>query len=602
MKKIIIILSIVFVFFSCDQDYLDKTPDDLLTTEDVFSDKDQTFQWLANAYGAIPDYHFQFFDNEVWPYMSGEGLLPKELSDDVFHASRFVFGKWTTNSQICDVYENTYEKIRQIHIFLNRVQVNTEAQLTVPQVEAWKAEARFLRAYYYAILLRRYGPVPLILEELPGNLLPQDFPRRNPYDEIVDFIASELTAVAAILPDKRSANDIGRPTRGSALAVLSRTLLYAASPQFNGNPDYASFTGSDGQALFNGSYDENKWKKAADISKQLIDLGHFELFTSAENDPALSYRDLFLTPVSENSELIFVRPKVDTRINPNFNLHERFLTPKALGGANLGGITQEMVDAFRMENGLEITDPNSGYAENGFAASDGRYHEQGTFLMYAHREPRFYAQVMYNDRPWSNPALIFNNQANYRCNFTFNGPDGRAINQDTPITGALVHKFVHPTSQPNQGIFAYRPGVLYRLGEIYLNYVEALNEYSPGHPDILLYLNKIRERGGIPALTGGYNQEEMRTLIRKERQIELAFECGHRFWDIRRWKIASEVYAKGSSGMNIFGTNPTIGNSDSDFYKRTYLYDFLYHERTNLLPIPQYIMDRNPNLVQNPGW
>ena len=243
-----------------------------------------------------------------------------------------------------------------------------------------------------------------------------------------------------------------------------------------------------------------------------------------------------------------------------------------------------------MADGTTIEESTT-YNETVFSTTDDQYTPAGTYNMYTGREPRFYATVMYNNRTWSNPGLSVSGQVNYQVDFTYNGADGRKVNHDCPPTGYLLNNN-----------FPYRPGILYRLAEIYLNYIEALNESDPGNSDIIAYLNLIRVRGGLPELTNSYSQDQMRELIRRERQIELCFENAHRFFDIRRWKIAAEVYNQDIHGMNIQGTSPTIGDGQENFYRRILVYRVNYGKKTNLLPIPQYVIDRNIKLVQNPDW
>jgi hypothetical protein len=601
MKTIYIYILAVLIGFSSCEDFLDKTPDEQLTLEAIFTNIDNVNEWLAHGYSSIEDPVKLYQNSNIWPFMSNEGVIPDTWGDGWHRSPEFIRGQWTTQSGIADNYEDIYKKIRHLHIFLDEVKPIPSQNLTEKNVADLKNQARFLRAYYYSILVQRYGPVPLITGVLPLDITIEQLPAREPYDVIVDWISNELSELALVLPETRDGGDYGRPTKGAALAIKSRLLLYAASPQFNGNtePSYLDLENPGGEKLFNSTYDENKWKKAADAAKEVIDLNMYSLYiefdTSDQIDALKSYRNTFLSTESEgNTELIFVRPG-----GGDIAGQERHQTPRTLQGYGGHGVTQEMVDAFRMADGSNISD-SPDYDETSFSSSDDTYTESGTFNMYVGREPRFYAVVMYNNRLWSNPNIKSN--PNYRVDFTYNGSDGREFNHDSPATGYLLNKFINPESDPTEGSFPYRPGILYRMAEIYLNYAEALNEYDPGNTDILTYLNLIRVRGGLPELSGSFTQEEMRELIRTERQIELCFENAHRFFDIRRWKIADEVYSDNIHGMNVSGTSATIGNGSTDFYRRIRVYTVNYDKRTDLLPIPQYIIERNPQLVQNPDW
>jgi hypothetical protein len=259
-----------------------------------------------------------------------------------------------------------------------------------------------------------------------------------------------------------------------------------------------------------------------------------------------------------------------------------------------------------MKNGRPIDDPASGYVEDGFSAADdvrntkwdevqsaGKVTLTGTYNMYCNREPRFYISVMFNEE--------WHRRENRKTNFLLNQADGGPT-WDAPQNGYLVRKKVHPDYDPRNGTNPYRPGILYRLGEAYLNYAEALNETEPGHPDILTYLNLVRERAGIPVLAADPGQDAMREIIRRERRVELNCE-GIRYSDIRRWKIGEDVLNEDFAGMNFFGTeNSDDPNNPNAFYKRTVYQKRFFTKKNYWFPVPQSEIDKNPNLVQNPFW
>ena len=173
---------------------------------------------------------------------------------------------------------------------------------------------------------------------------------------------------------------------------------------------------------------------------------------------------------------------------------------------------------------------------------------------------------------------------------------------DAPQNGYLLRKKVHPDHDPRNSINPYRPGILYRLGEAYLNYAEALNESNPGHADILKYMNLIRERGGIPALKSGLSQDAMRQAIRRERRVELNCE-GTRYADIRRWKIGEEILNGNFWGMNFSGTEKDdAATNPKAYFKRSVYQKRVFTKKNYWFPIPQAEIDKNPNLVQNPFW
>jgi len=214
--------------------------------------------------------------------------------------------------------------------------------------------------------------------------------------------------------------------------------------------------------------------------------------------------------------------------------------------------------------------------------------------MYINREPRFYAAITYSGSDWINTTSSLGVR---EVQLYYSGESGKGGSHDYSETGYLFRKNISPTYHPTQNNVA-RSLVIMRYAEILLNYVEALNEYNPGHADILKYLNQIRLRGGIPPLSTGLNQAEMRQQIRTERRIELTME--HlRYFDTRRWKIAEQT-----DGGPFYGMNVEAGTSNTDmaFFKRTKFETRVFRKSFYLFPIPQTEIQRNINLVQNPGW
>ncbi|MFT3903777.1 MAG: RagB/SusD family nutrient uptake outer membrane protein [Niabella sp.] len=399
----------------------------------------------------------------------------------------------------------------------------------------------------------------------------------------------------------------GAPARILCRAVKSRVLLYAASPLVNGNTEYANFKNKDGKALINTTYDVNKWAKAAEAAKSVIDyaessggkLGLYKKYTGGNLDPYLSYRDAFLD--AWNMEWILGRN------NNNIASYQRSCTPRLANGYASMGPTQQLIDAYRMANGevpitgytgtgAPVINTVSGYVETGFSnfTAPGATRVKNTFNMYVNREPRFYATVTYSGSDWINTTSSLGVR---EIQLYYTGESGKGGSHDYSETGYLFRKNVSPTYHPTQNNVA-RSFVMMRYAEILLNYVEALNESNPGHSDILKYLNQIRERGGIPALSDGLNQGEMRQQIRTERRIELTME--HlRYFDTRRWKIAEQTDAGPFYGMNVeAGTS----NTDIAFFQRTRFESRVFRKSFYFFPIPQTEVQRNSSLVQNPGW
>lgn len=599
-------------------DYLDKESDTELTLPMVFEDKTRIEGWLANVYSHVPDPYWGYARKLGWDILSDDMTASERWRQWDWKVIPMLLGEWTPSTD----WDGNYwarlpQLIREANIFIENVHPLPDQGISATEVTYMKAEMRFMIAYYYYLLSNTYGPVPF----KPNYIAPTDFnladlmEGQRPYYEVVDWVDKELKEVAKILPAKYTeARKYGRATSIMCLAVRARMLLFAASPLVNGNPDYANHKNKDGENLFSTTEDKSKWAYAAQACKELIDAaeaaGH-KLYT-VENedgtiDPFMSYQNLFLTRYDEgNTEILFARPG-----GSEYGEYEKHATPQVSGGSGGLGVTQSLVDAFFMENGLPINDDDSKYVESDFSGSDetrdntvwdtevngGAITKSGTYNMYCHREPRFYITVSYNNSYFTQEKRLFN---------FFNGSADNPHTHDAPQNGYLIRKKISPDLNVKQGTYKYRPGIVYRLGEAYLNYAEALNESDPGNVEILYYLNKIRERAGIRQYTTGATDEnyihvdlndqaEMRKLIRAERRVELSCE-GIRYDDLRRWKEAENVLNGDFYGMNFSGKDP------SSFYVRTPYLKRVYKKAYYWFPIHQSEMDKNDKLVQSPYW
>ena len=599
-------------------DYLDKESDTELTLPMVFEDKTRIEGWLANVYSHVPDPYWGYARKLGWDILSDDMTASERWRQWDWKVIPMLLGEWTPSTDWDGNYWSRLPQlIREANIFIENVHPLPDQGISATEVTYMKAEMRFMIAYYYYLLSNTYGPIPF----KPNYIAPTDFnladlmEGQRPYYEVVDWVDKELKEVAEILPAKYAeARKYGRATSIMCLAVRARMLLFAASPLVNGNPDYANHKNKDGENLFSTTADKTNWAYAAQACKELIDAaeaaGH-KLYTEKNEDgtidPFMSYQNLFLTRYDEgNTEILFARPG-----GSEYGEYEKHATPAASGGSGGLGVTQSLVDAFFMENGLPINDDNSEYVETGFSVSDetrdntvwdtevngGAISKKGTYNMYCHREPRFYITVSYNNSYFTQEKRVFN---------FFNGSADNPHTHDAPQNGYLIRKKISPDLNVKQGTYKYRPGIVYRLGEAYLNYAEALNESDPGNGDILVYLNKIRERAGIRQYTTGAtddnfihvdlnDQAEMRKLIRAERRVELSCE-GIRYDDLRRWKEAENVLNGDFYGMNF------SGRDESSFYVRTPYLKRVYKKAYYWFPIHQSEIDKNDKLVQSPYW
>lgn len=614
MKRIIYILILILCASSCN--WLDKEPDTELTLPMVFNNKTRVEQWLGNVYSGIPD-----------PYMGHGRYLGQDiLGDDMTPSERwrqwnwdvipFILGEWTPSSDWSGNYwAYLPQRIREAYIFIENAHALPDQNLPYEEVEFMKAECRFLAAYYWYLLTDTYGPVPY----RPYYVAPSDSKLedlkvgRTPYYDIIDDLDKEFLEISKQLPATYSeSRKYGRATSIMCLAVRARMLLFAAGDLVNGNPDYASYTDKEGKHLFSTDYDKTRWTKAKDACKLLIEeaekAGH-KLYTEQNSegtdDPFMSCQNVLLTRYDQgNREILFARPG-----GCGYEDYEKHCTPIVGGGNGGWGVTQSLVDAFFMENGLPIDAEDSGYVEEGFSGEDetrGSEWEKlyngehtttaGTYNMYCHREPRFYVTVSFN-KSW------FNSEQRH-FDFLMNGKDNPHTH-DAPQNGYLVRKKVSPESNVKEGNFKYRPGVLYRLAEAYLNYAEALNEVEPGNEEILEYVNRIRRRAGVRQYTFGATDnsyihvgrdyESLKKAIMAERRVELCCE-GLRYNDLRRWKAAADKLNGDFYGMNYSGSTP------DSFYKRTVYQTRVYKQEYYWFPIHQTELDKNEKLVQNPYW
>lgn len=623
MKKFqnIIYLSTIAVcclLLSISCDYLDKKPDNLLTSEMLWETRANAESYLYQIYGYVQtpadDYTVLGASDET------------SCSIQTVDVRKMISGNWNPQSGYWQWYwNNNYAGIRQSFVFEENIVKMPESIISQDLKDQYVAEVRFLRAWFYWKLLRQYGPFVKLTGTLSLNDNYNNYPRA-PFEECVAYINELMDEAAAGLPTVwNSSANYGRPTKGACYAVKSQVALLAASPLWNGNPRFANFKNQDGTPLAPLQYNNNKWRAAADAAKTVIDLtGVYRLFTNLDEgdsqfDPYLSVRNVFLT--NWNSEIIFSTNMSDTW---QWGFEKRAAPYPA--GFNMQNATQNIVDAYYMRNGKSIDD-DPAYTETGFASiedpaqwgksRDGvnRGYIVGNSNMYVNREPRFYAHIQYNGKPvlpapTTDDRNFFSSDANKdgrgRAEFYYSGKSGVGVNNNGDITGYCVLKNVSPASNIRLDAVPYRPYIHIRLAEIYLNYAEALNEIEPGHPDILKYVNLVRERAGIPDLEDVYpavvgDQDEMRKWILRERQVELAFE-GDRYFTLIRRLMMDDPKIQTIYRMNTIANDNNQGFAFTDFNKRILLQNRFWDDKMYLFPIYQDDIDKNTSLVPNPGW
>lgn len=623
IAKIFISLLAAGVLFGGCESYLDRQPDEPLTSKDIFKKQETTLQYLMNVYSWQPLY------DEPACVSTATGNLPWEAcSDETSFAylnreySNINYDAWNPASNLFRyaTYNNLYKGIREANYFMQHVYECPE--LTEIDKGYYYNEARFLRAVYYSLMLPVFGPVFIIGDDpvdfTQGGL---DLRERDTWEECIEYVSNEFVEASKGLPETWEKNFYGRATKGAALALRARLLLYAARPLFNGNELYKGVVGKHGKPLFSTTYDPQKWEMAAQAAHDVIDMGRYTLIGADGTDPYKSFNKLFTFIGSEEG----AEEKIYVRIASGYAWRV-VCTPPKVGGTAYGGygVTQKQVDAFAMNNGRypitgyaggdqsqPIIDPESNYSETGFSKFVHPIYKDNldTYKMYQNREPRFYINVFWSGMSWHGA-----NKITADIQFYTNGNSGSGNSHNFAPTGYLAHKFIDPELNTSVGgstssVWGFIDWPVIRYAEILLNYVEALNEYNPGHADILTYLNMVRIRAGVPAIEEVYpeavgDQAQMRELIRRERQVELCFE-NLRYFDTRTWMTAEVEDNMPIYGMNIAATDHKVNGA---FWKRVVCkYDGgrdgnrVFRKRGYLYPISQEELDR-VKCTQNYGW
>jgi len=523
---------------SCD--FLDVEPLDSYTESNVFSDIALADAYLTRHYtlpvNGFDETALRFVCDESrnnFSWGSSYTLTRGEMTPDQYGS----FGIW----------DSYYANIRSCNIFFNNIE---KLDADENEKNSMIGEMTFIRAFYYMDLVRRYGGVPLITKTF--KLDDEEMMiARNTFEECVNFVVSEFDKAAALLPLQQTGSKFGRATKGAALAMKARMLLYAASP------------------LWNTGNDISKWKAAADAAKEVIDLGVYSL------DP--DYKGLFLN--SKSPEIIFQRLYTSEYDNgfdwPN--------TPNGWTGWSATCVLQEMVDSYEMEDG---------------SMPDVSVYSKATGNPWKGREPRFYASIVCDGQTFRNNVVDFwvNEDGQTGGKDSEYGTD----NWNKSDTHYTIRKFMNESLLSPWEDKGSQPWIYCRLAEVYLNYAEAL--FETGNEELARkYVNMIRERarGGnpnvLPNITATGNQ--LREAIRHERKIELAFEES-RWYDVRRWKIAEKTDNGPENGIKIIKkADGTKSYKIEQIDTRKFIAPNHY-----LFPIPNNEIRKSSKLEQNPGY
>ena len=551
-KQLIYILMSSVGLVSCN--YLDFDESQGMDKSDAYGYFNNVTRLASAVYREVPeDYGVisnalreSATDNAVYTWSSNAVY---KIYSNAWSPINLVDDKWGTYYGVIHDANSFLENYSEDN--LKRFEWDPNYEDNLAKTEMYKHEVRVLRALYYFELAKRYGDVPLLTRTYSLDEI--NSVTKTSFQDVIAFVAEECAAVAPELPLDQADffNETGRVTRGAALAIRARALLYAASPLFAGTGDASA-----------------KWEAAAKAAYDVIGLGKYSL-PSIASDPLYN---------AEGGNIVLNSPQlIFWTENNEDNTFEANNMPIGFEGAE-GGTTpaQNLVDDFEMKDGTPFDWNNPSHVANMYYDNAGN----------PTRDPRLYLTVIGDGMTWMGVPV----------EPLAGGRNSASIDGGT-LTGYYLKKLMNEnvSLDPVTPVKKYHHYPGYRYAEVLLNYAEAMNEWQgPDYTDEYCVksarqaLNEVRAAAGMPAVVAS-GKAEFREKVRKERRIELAFE-DHRFWDIRRWKIGEVV-------RNIYGIEK-LNNA----YTRVQVQTRTWEDKMYLYPIPQNEVFVNRNLTQNPGW
>ncbi|MCR9011119.1 RagB/SusD family nutrient uptake outer membrane protein [Gabonibacter chumensis] len=640
MKKYLLsILCSVFLFTGCN--YLDMVPEkDIETIESIFEQKTKAETWWKGLYS---DLNTAFADiRSNISYMGADEFVTcLALYNSDMHnldGLKVADGLQMSQQPYGSLWYKMYIIIRNCNTFLENI--DRTYNLDQKDRDWWKADVKAVKAFIYFELVRRYGPICLIPQNMPVDLEVSKYQLpRQPVDSCFKEIVKLLDEASKYVPmhNQRLSNYGHTFCLEAIYALKAKALLYAASPLFNGNVFYSDFTNKNGELLFNSSYDRNKWllaAEAADKAAEICAQGDRRLFEGAGTKKTKLLNKMYDTEANMFSRFDNPEYLLEWKYQQGFYT---YTLPRLVGddknyeGQVLGCLSpsMKMVETYYTEYGLpidaDITWNYSNRYKFGFESSQ-LYEDViplNTTVVNLHlrREPRFYSNIAGDRMYWQRGSNTLQDNYNLLVKAHKNeepwGTTENIIVSNTwqNINGYWLKKHTFswlPTQGYSNNLMGTETVAIIRLAEVYLMQAEAWNEYLE-HPDKRVYdpLNIVRKRAGILPVQEAWESHSnnptkvttkvgMRDIIRQENRIEFAFE-GHRYWDIRRWMIAHQVMNEKQFGWNILGTTfQTFYNNEEGpivvWSKNKFVAPRDYFEP---LDAEEILIS---GMVQNPGW
>ncbi|SDE68013.1 Starch-binding associating with outer membrane [Mucilaginibacter pineti] len=637
--KYLCMIALAMTGVSCKK-YLDVVPDNVGTIDYAFRNRNEAENYLFGCYNAMQSLGTMQYNPGF--VISGETIFPNDLQDNSSvdpQGFNLVRGTQNASNPTLNYWDGNnggqpmFKAIRKCNTMLENI--DKPIDLTPGEKERWIAETKFLKAFYNYYLFRMYGPIPIIDVNLPITASTEEVKvKRAPADSVVNYIVRLLDEAIPGLPPviQNQAQELGRVTQTIARSLKAEVLMTAASPLFNGNPDFSNLKNKDGQALFTTAYDATKWDRAAaaclDAIKDAESNGYrlhakTDLVATIPANLTDSLREVLnlQTTITDKWE---TNPELIWALNYQFGYgNQEYYMPRLTAGAAGNLVAEGTIAApisqqelFYTDKGVPINEDNTwdytgrygsrvGDADNRFYIHNGYQ----TVKAHFNREPRFYADMAFDGGVWYGNGTLGNGEnalyVQAKGPSSYAGPKDRIRLNETGYWPKKLVNYLTIYIDANMTWSSFHLPMI-RLSGMYLLYAEALNEQGKSYTEVVPYIDKVRIRAGLPGVVEAWTnysknpgkfttQDGLRQIIHQERRIELAFE-GQAGWDLRRWKELQAVMTRPLQGWDVFQ------DSFVNYYRPHTIITPVFNNRNYIWPIQTNNLTINDNLVQNPNW